>query len=346
MTVLVSQQTQVDGAFTHPLHLFTLKNAHGMQVTLANLGASVRSLLVPGRDGVKDVTLNYEAAENWFNNPYFLGVIVGRCANRIGHGRYEHAGKVFQLPCNDGVNHLHGGADGLAFRFWQGHVTEAGDSASVTFSVHVADGEDGYPGNLTAHVKYTLNQLNELHIEYHAQADQDCPLNLTSHMYFNLAGCGSVLDQRLTLNAAGYLDVDEQLIPTGHVIEVSGGPMDFRQPKTIGSDIGEVPGGYDHFWQSSLTKHARPEMLAALWDEKSGRALTLLSTEPGVQFYSGNFLDGSLAGANGKPLQQYAGLCLEPHIHPDAVNHAHFPTVITPANQPYHQHSIYRFSII
>lgn len=345
MALAASQREQVEEGFDQPLHLFTLSNDNGMQVTLANFGASVWSLLVPGKDGIKDITLNYKVRKNWLSNPYFFGVIVGRCANRINKGRYTHAGEEVQLPRNDGSNHLHGGADGLAFRFWQGHVTETDDTISVTFSVQVADGEDGYPGNLTAAVKYTLTQSNELHIEYQAEADRDCPLNLTSHMYFNLAGSGPVLDQQLTLSADCYLEVDEQLIPTGKLIETNGGAMDFSKPKAIGTDIHDVAGGYDHFWQASEDKHESPEFLARLYDPVSGRTMEIHSTEPGVQFYSGNFLDGSLTGEDGTPLQQYAGLCLEPHIHPDSVNHEHFPSVIKAAKNAYQQHSIYKFSI-
>ncbi|EKE72329.1 aldose epimerase family protein [Gallaecimonas xiamenensis] len=345
MALTLSQKQWVEPAFHRPVNLYQLGNSHGLSVTLADFGAAVWSIKAPGRDGIKDVTLNYQDKAQWLSNPYYFGVIVGRCANRIGQGRFALNDKSYQLDRNDGANHLHGGAKGLSTRFWDSWSWQLADRVGVTFVIASDDGDQGYPGNFKAQVSYSLNDAGELAIDYSAEADQDGPINLTSHSYFNLAGRGDVLGQELTLAANHYLAVDGGLIPTGALLAVAGTAMDFRRPKAIGLELEALPGGYDHFWVARDHKVAEPLLLATLRDPKSGRTLELLSTEPGVQFYSGNFLDGSLKGEQGDALIRHGGICLEPHIHPDAVNHPGFPSTLIKAHQPYRQRSLYRFSV-
>lgn len=344
MALFMTESKEVHAGFSQPLRFFTLNNTQGMQVTLANFGASIRSLKVPGNDGVKEVTLNYQDPTLWLKNPYYFGVIVGRCANRIGKSQFSVDGQAIKLVSNEGENQLHGGPEGLSFRFWEAQNKETTDTVSVTFHIFSADGDQGYPGNFKAAVTYSLNEKNELLIDYQATTDKACPVNMTSHVYFNLAGTGSILDHELTLNADRYVEVDEELIPTGRLIDTNESPMDFRQAKTIGQDIAKTQQGYDHFWVASDRKSPTLQKLAKLREPLSGRTMELFSTEPGVQFYSGNFLDSSIPGASGKPLPQYGGLCLEPHIHPDAVNQPSFPSVMLSPGQKYQQSSLYKFS--
>lgn len=344
MTVNVEQQQLEAAGFSQPLNLFTLRNAQGMQVTLCDFGASIWSIKVPDREGhIDDVVLNYGDKTTWLSNPYYFGATIGRCANRIDNGKFSLFGQSHQLTQNDGDNHLHGGSEGLNSRFWQGQTKQFDDESCVIFRIESADGDQGYPGNFEAVVRFTLNNNNEVHIEYFAQADADSPINMTNHSYFNLAGEGDILDHQLTLFADHYLPVDDTLIPTGELKAVDGTVMDFRTAKKVGRDLPSLAGGYDHFWVAESRKQQSLRPLARLYHSASGRVMELHSSEPGVQFYSGNFLDGSLQDHKNRPLNRYAGLCLEPHIHPDAVNHSDFPSVILSANQPYQHHSVYRF---
>ncbi|RUO32439.1 aldose epimerase family protein [Aliidiomarina soli] len=354
MALLIAEREEVHAGFSQPLRFFTLQNSQGMQVTLANFGASVRSLKVPGKDGIKDITLNYQDPALWLSNPYYFGVIVGRCANRIGNSQFSSAGQAVNLTSNEGPHQLHGGPQGLSFRFWETDSRETksrkessrktSNSVSVTFHIQSEDGDQGYPGNFEATVTYSLNEDNELLIEYQASTDKACPVNMTSHIYFNLAGSGSVLEQELTLHGDRYVEVDKALIPTGRLLPTTNSAMDFQQAKPIGQDIANTESGYDHFWVAGNQKSDALQILATLRDPVSGRTMELFSTEPGVQFYSGNFLDSSIPGASGQPLQQYGGLCLEPHIHPDAVNQPRFPSVMLSPGQTYQQRSLYKFS--
>lgn len=344
MALLIREREEVHAGFSQPLRFFTLENSQGMQVTLANFGASVRSLKVPGKDGIKEVTLNYQDPTLWLSNPYYFGVIVGRCANRIGNSQFSLAGQNVNLTSNEGPHQLHGGPQGLSFRFWETESRETSERVSVTLYIHSEEGDQGYPGNFTAAVTYSLNEDNELLIEYQATTDKACPVNMTSHMYINLASSGSVLEQELTLYADRYVEVDNALIPTGRLLPMTNPAMDFRQAKLIGQDIAHTESGYDHFWVACDQKRDTLQKLAKLRDPVSGLTMELLSTEPGVQFYSGNFLDASYTGVSGEPLHQYGGLCLEPHIHPDAVNQPSFPSVMLSPGQTYQQRSLYKFS--
>ena len=312
--------------------VYTLKNKSGFEVSVTSYGGAVTSLKTPG-----DIVLGFNTLDEYVRNPRYFGALIGRHANRIARGRFSLNGVEYQLPCNNGVNHLHGGFKGFDKREWS--VSKAGHTLHLTY--FSKDGEEGYPGNLAAFVDYTLGD-NELRIDYRATTDRDTIVNLTNHSYFNLRGAGTILDHELTLNADHYTPVSEDLIPTGEIKSVEGTPMDFRKAKAIGSEINDVAGGYDHNfvlnnWDGSLRLAAR------LYEPTSRRALEILTTEPGIQFYSGNFLDGSFIGKNGVAYEKYTGLCLEPQHFPDAPNHPNFPSTVLRPGEEYKHTSLYRF---
>ena len=300
-------------------------------------GGAITSLKTPDRDGrFGDIVLGFETLEEYVHNPRYFGALIGRHANRIARGRFSLNGIEYQLPCNNGANHLHGGFRGFDKRVW----TVREDDNALHLTYFSKDGEEGYPGNVTAFVDYTLLD-NELRIDYRATTDRDTIVNLTNHSYFNLRGEGTILDHELTLHADHFTPVSEDLIPTGEIKRVAGTPMDFRNGKAIGSEL-QAAGGYDHNfvlndWDGSLRSAAR------LYEPATGRVLEILTTEPGIQFYSGNFLDGSFTGKNGFVLTRYTGLCLEPQHFPDAPNHPNFPSTVLRPGEEYKHTSIYRF---
>ena len=300
-------------------------------------GGAITSLKTPDRDGrFGDIVLGFETLEEYVHNPRYFGALIGRHANRIARGRFSLNGIEYQLPCNNGANHLHGGFRGFDKRVW----TVREDDNALHLTYFSKDGEEGYPGNVTAFVDYTLLD-NELRIDYRATTDRDTIVNLTNHSYFNLRGEGTILDHELTLHADHFTPVSEDLIPTGEIKRVAGTPMDFRNGKAIGSEL-QAAGGYDHNfvlndWDGSLRSAAR------LYEPATGRVLEILTTEPGIQFYSGNFLDGSFTGKNGFVLARYTGLCLEPQHFPDAPNHPNFPSTVLRPGEEYKHTSIYRF---
>jgi aldose 1-epimerase len=318
--------------------IYTLTNNLGFKVSITNYGGAITSLKTPDRRGDFDeIVLSYETLDDYVRNPRYFGALIGRHANRIARGRFSLNGVEYQLTCNNGVNHLHGGAHGFDKRVWD--VSEAGNVLHLSYLSK--EGEEGYPGNVTATVDYTLLD-RELRIDYRATTDRDTIVNLTNHSYFNLRGAGTILDHELTLNADAFTPVSEDLIPTGEIKPVEGTPMDFRKGKAIGSELQDVAGGYDHNfvlndWDRSLRLAAR------LYEPVSGRALEILTTEPGIQFYSGNFLDGSLIGKNGVAYEKYTGLCLEPQHFPDAPNHPNFPSTVLRHGEEYKHTSVYRF---
>ena len=314
--------------------LYTLKNKNGLEVSITSYGGAVVSLKAPDRNGVfADVVLGFDTLEAYEQNPQYFGGLIGRHANRIALGKFSLDGSVFQLTQNDGVNHLHGGAKGFDKRFWK--VIEHSNALHLEYFSR--DGEEGYPGNLTARVVYSLSDENELEIAYTATTDRATIVNLTNHSYFNLAGRGSILNHKLTLHAGGFTPVNEELIPTGEIESVENTRMDFRGGRSIAA------GGYDHnFVLSDYDGSLRPA--ARLYEPKSGRVLEILTTEPGMQFYSGNFLDGSYTGKGGVVYGQYEGLCLEPQHFPDAPNHANFPSTVLRPGEVYKHVSVYRFS--
>ena len=323
---------------TNGLFTYTLTNSHGFEVSVTNYGGAVTSLKAPDRDGnFGEIVLGFETLDEYVRCPRYFGALIGRHANRIARGRFTLDGVEYQLPCNNGANHLHGGFKGFDKRVWD--VRES--DKALHLSYFSKDGEEGYPGNVTAFVDYTLLD-NELRIDYSATTDRDTIVNLTNHSYFNLRGAGTILDHELTLNADHYTPVSEALIPTGEIKAVAGTPMDFRSGKAIGSELQNVPGGYDHnFVLNNADGSLRPG--ARLYEPVTGRVLEIFTTEPGMQFYSGNFLDGSLIGRNGVAYELYTGLCLEPQHFPDAPNHSNFPSTILHPGEEYTHTSLYRF---
>ena len=323
---------------TNALSVYTLTNSHGFEVSITNYGGAITSLKTPDRRGdFGEIVLSYETLDDYVRNPRYMGALIGRHANRIARGRFSLNGVEYQLPCNNGVNHLHGGFHGFDKRVWDARK----DGKVLHLSYLSKDGEEGYPGNLTAAVDYTLLD-HELRVDYRATTDSDTIVNLTNHSYFNLRGAGTILDHELTLNADAFTPVSEDLIPTGEIKSVEDTPMDFRKGKAIGAEIDSVAGGYDHNfvlnnWDGSLRLAAR------LYEPVSGRALEILTTEPGMQFYSGNFLDGSLIGKNGVAYEKYTGLCLEPQHFPDTPNHPNFPSTVLRPGEEYRRQTIYRF---
>jgi aldose 1-epimerase len=314
----------------------TIRGANGIEVSVIPYGGAITSLKTPDRHGkLVDIVLGYDTVDDYVRNPRYVGALIGRHANRIADGRFSLNGVEYQLPQNNGPNHLHGGFNGFDKRVWK--VRENGNTLHLSY--FSKDGEENYPGNLEAFVDFTLRD-NELRLDYRATTDRDTIVNLTNHSYFNLRGEGTILDHELTLNADSFTPVDEELIPTGEIKPVAGTHMDFRNGKAIGAEI--HLGGYDHNfvlndWDGSLKFAVR------LYEPVTGRVLEILTTEPGMQFYSGNFLDGSLIGRNGVAYEKYTGLCLEPQHFPDAPNHPNFPSTVLRPGEEYHQTTIYRF---
>ena len=327
------------------IYKYALKNGKGMEASVSNYGATLLSLSTPDRAGASgNVTLGFDSLAGYQqkNNPYF-GALVGRYANRIANARFSIDGKQYTLEPNDHGNTLHGGLKGFDKVIWT--VDQVNDS-SVAFSYNSVDGQEGFPGNLTAKVVYTLTSGNALRIEYTAMSDKKTPVNLTNHAYFNLsAGKDStILGEELTLHASKYTPVNDSLIPTGKIDPVKGTPMDFLQPKKIGRDLAKVKGGYDHNYVIDR-KDSSLAAAATVYDPGSGRVMEIFTTQPGIQFYTGNFLDGSLTGQNGKPFVQHGALALETQHFPDSPNQPAFPTSILEPGQTYHQVTEYRFSV-
>jgi aldose 1-epimerase len=329
------------------VELYTLTNKNGMSASIATYGATVVNLMVPDRSGkLADVSLGFNSVAKYPTQTAYLGAIVGRYGNRIAKAKFTLEGKTYKLAKNNGVNTLHGGLKGFDKQIWKAEALK-GSQPAVRFTLHSPDGQEGYPGNLDVAVTYTLTDKNELAISYLAKTDKPTVVNLTNHTYFNLAGAGkgTVLDHQLKLNASRFTPVNKQLIPTGELKSVEGTPMDFRKSTAIGARIKEVGGdpvGYDHNWvlDKGLTKRS---LAAELYEPKSGRLMKVYTDEPGIQFYSGNFLDGSILGKGGK-YKQYYGLCLETQHFPDSPNEPKFPTTELKPGQTYKTTTVYKFS--
>ncbi len=329
---------------------YTLTNANGVEVRAINYGAIITSLRVPDKDGqLGDIALGFETLDAYLtgNDPY-LGAIVGRYGNRIGNGTFELDGETYSLARNNGPNHLHGGVTGFDKVVWQGEATEDG----VVFTYVSPDGEEGYPGTLTARVTYTLTDQNELIVDYHATTDKATPVNLTQHTYFNLAGAGNgdILGHELTLNASRFTPVDSTMIPTGELRDVTGTPFDFRQPTAIGARIGQdeqqlnFGGGYDHNFVLDGGADA-PALAARVYEPTTGRVLEVHTTEPGMQFYTGNFLDGSVTGKGGRSYEYRYGFCLETQHFPDSPNKPDFPSTILRPGETYESRTVFTFGV-
>lgn len=328
------------------VQIFTLRNSHGMTAKVTTFGATVTELHVPDKEGkLQNVVLGYDNVKQYESkeNPY-LGCVVGRYANRIAKGELTIDGHTYKLPINNGPNTLHGGLKGLSKVNWTGEVKETKDGPSAAFTYLSKDGEEGFPGNMTVRVTYTVTNDNALRIDYSATTDKKGVINLTNHSYFNLAGPGSgdVLGHELLLAAEHYTPVDSELIPTGEIKEVKGTPFDFTKPATIGSRIDQIKGGYDHNYV--LAEKTRPPAFAArVHEPKSGRTMEVWTTEPGVQLYTSNFMDGSLKGIGGA-YGKHAAFCLETQHFPDSPHHPNFPTTTIKPGEEFKSQTIYKFS--
>src|SRR5216683_2724488 len=334
-----------------PITLYTLTNSHGLEVRTMNYGAIILSMRVPDRKGqLADIVLGHDTLEGYIPNPPYIGALVGRYANRIANGTFTLDGKTYTLPKNDGPNTLHGGVKRTFDKVvWDDEALKGKNG--VAFSYLSKDGEEGFPGNLKIKVTYTLTDSNELVINYEATTDKATPINVSQHSYFNLAGegTGDILGHELMLNADRFTPVDKTLIPTGELRAVQGTPLDFTKPTAIGARISDgyeqlVAGqGYDHNFvinrkDDSLTLAARAH------EPTSGRVLEVYTTEPAVQFYSGNFLDGTIIGKQGHAYKLRNGFCLETQHFPDSPNHPDFPSTIVKPGQAFHSQTIFKFS--
>jgi aldose 1-epimerase len=343
--------TMPDGT---PVDLYTLANAHGLQITITTYGGAVVSLLTPDRDGkLDDVALGFEALDEYVEKSPYFGCIAGRYANRIAGGRFTLDGVTYTLTQNEGDNHLHGGAKGFDKVVWSAQEKHATDETALMLAYLSEDGEEGYPGNLAAQVTYTLTDNDELSIDYTATTDKPTIVNLTNHTYFNLAdgGAGDVLGHELMIDADTFTPVDPTQIPTGELRPVTSTPMDFSELTPIGSRIDQedeqlhLGMGYDHNWV--LNKSDDVLTLAArLQEPTTGRAMEVYTTEPGIQFYSGNFLNGTVAGKGGQVYHKHHGLCLETQHFPDSPNHPHFPSTVLRPGETYQTTTVYRFAVL
>ncbi|WP_425252883.1 aldose epimerase family protein [Janthinobacterium sp. NFX145] len=333
-----------------PVSVFTLTNRQGMQVRVLDFGAIISEIHVPDRDGnFADVVLGFERIEPYLANGAFLGAVIGRFGNRIAEGRFSLDGKDYQLAVNNAPNHLHGGNQGFHQVMWQAEPFTRDDAVGVTFTRSSPYGEDGYPGKLDVTVVYELDNDNALSLRYRAVTDQATPINLTNHSYFNLAGQGDILGHALSINADRYLPVDAGSIPTGELADVSGTPFDLRQSTIIGDSIAlpheqlRIGRGYDHNFVLNKQADHGLNLAATVRDPQSGRVMQVYTQEPGVQFYSGNFLDGSQPGKQ-RANSYRSALCLETQHFPDSPNQSHFPSTILRPGQVYQTETVYRFS--
>ena len=332
-----------------PVERFTLTNAKGMEIRAITYGGIIQSLKVPGRDGaMADVVLGFDSLDGYLTDHPFFGAIIGRYGNRIAKGQFTLDGHTATLATNNGPNHLHGGNKGFDKQLWSAEPV-AGKNA-VVFTRTSPDGEEGYPGTLKVRVTYTLTDANALVVDYEATTDKATPVNLTQHSYFNLAGEGSgdILGHQLMITADRYTPVDDTLIPTGELAPAQGTPFDFRTPTPIGARINQDNvqlkngKGYDHNWV--LTRKGDGRSLAArVVEAKSGRTLEITTTEPGLQFYSGNFLDGTIKGKAGHVYALRNGFCLETQHFPDSPNKPNFPSTILRPGQKYTSQTVFTF---
>ncbi len=330
---------------------YILKNASGIEVKAIALGGIITSLKTPDRAGtLADIVLGFDRLDGYLKDHPYFGAIIGRYGNRIGKAQFTLEGKVYTLAKNNGPNHLHGGLEGFDKVLWK-TAAVPGQNA-VTFTRTSPDGEEGYPGNLSVTVTYTLTDANELIVDYHATTDKPTPVNLTQHSYFNLAGDGSgdILGHELMINADRYTPVDDTLIPTGELAAVEGTPFDFRKPTAIGARITaghpqlKAGGGYDHNWVLNRAGSGL-QLAARVVEPKTGRTLEVSTEEPGMQFYSGNFLDGSITGKGGHVYAHRTGFCLETQHYPDSPNKPDFPSTILRPGQQYKTRTVFKFGV-
>ena len=333
-----------------PIDLYTLSNAHGVAADIMTYGGIVVSLRAPDRNGeLGDIVLGFDHLEPYLQDHPYFGALIGRYANRIANGTFSLNGHIYKVAQNNGTGHLHGGNKGFDKVVWQAQAKDDTEP-SLILTYNSADGEEGYPGNLSVIVAYTLTNDNELQIEYTATTDQDTVLNLTNHAYFNLAGKGLILDQELEIAANEFLPTDANQIPTGEVRSVRGTPMDFTTPTKIGARISmrdeqlRLGGGYDHNWVLGA-KERNPRFAARVLEPDSGRVMEVYTTQPGIQLYTGNGLDGSLIGKNGETYLKHSALCLETQHFPDSPNQPQFPSTVLRPDETYHHITLFRLSV-
>ncbi len=333
--------------------LYTLTNAGGMEVRAITYGGIILSLRVPDRAGtLGDVTLGYDALDGYLKSSPYFGSIIGRYGNRIARGRFKLDGKEYKLAVNNAPNALHGGLKGFDKVVWKAEPFQKGATVGVVFTYTSADGEEGYPGKLDSTVTYALGDGNDLAFDYRAVTDKATPLNLTQHAYFNLAGdgAGDILGHELTLQASRFTPVDKTLIPTGELRKVAGTPFDFTTSHAIGERIEADDEqirfglGYDHNFVLDRAEGDSAQLAAIVYEPTSGRVMEVSTTEPGIQFYSGNFLDGTITGKGGHVYRRRAGFCLETQHYPDSPNKPDFPSTILKPGAEYRSRTVYTFS--
>lgn len=333
-----------DGA---AVDLYTLRNAHGLTVKVMTYGCIITEIHTPDRNGqMGDIVLGFDNLDGYLRGHPYFGCVVGRYANRIAQARFTLDGQTYTLAANNGPNALHGGLKGFDKVVWQAEPLSVPNGVAVRFRHVSPDGEEGYPGTLQALVTYTLTDDNELRLDYEATTDKPTVVNLTNHTYWNLAGGGDIYGHELTLFADRFTPVDDTLIPTGEIAPVAGTPMDFTRPKPIGRDLKQLtndPQGYDH---NFVLRHGGGKLApcATVYEPKTGRVLEIRTDQPGVQFYSGNFLDGTLTGKGGWVYRQHHALCLETQHFPDSPNQPRFPSTVLRPGQVYKTTTVHKFS--
>lgn len=332
------------------VYLFTLTNKQGNVLKLSSFGARIVWIEVPDREGKKDnITFGFDTFEGMINGDPYFGSVVGRYANRIAKGKFTLDGVEYTLTLNNGTNSLHGGPGGWHSVVWEGEIVKKSQYPSVKFTYHSPDMEEGYPGNMHVEATYTWTDNNEIIIDYMCTTDKKTVLNITNHAYFNLhgAGNGDILDHELVIKASRFVAVDSTLIPTGELRQVAGTPFDFTTPHTVGERINEpydqliLGKGYDHTFVLDNVE----EVDATVYDPLTGRFMEVITDQPGIQFYCGNFLNGSRIGYGGKPYNYRSGLCLETGHFPDSPNHTDFPSTVLNPGETFTSRTVYRFSV-
>lgn len=332
---------------------YTLTNDNGMQIRILNYGGIIQSLMVPDKNGkMGDVVLGFDSLQQYIKESPYFGALIGRFGNRIAHGTFTLNDSVYHLYLNDGPNSLHGGKSGFDKKIWDVRPFTTDSTEGLKLHYLSPDGEEGYPGNLNVNVTYTLNNDNALRIDYEATTDKPTIINLTNHAYYNLdGGKGKVLNEKLMINADKFVPVDSTSIPTGQLLPVAGTPMDFRTPTAVGAHIHDdykqlklVHGGYDHCWVLN-TDGDLSKLAASVYDQQNGRFMQVYTTEPGIQFYSGNFLDSTLHGKYGNVYPKHSCIVLETEHYPDSPNQPTFPSTVLNPGDTFHSSSIYRFSV-
>ncbi|MEO8711099.1 MAG: aldose epimerase family protein [Parafilimonas sp.] len=329
------------------VNLYTLRNKDGDVITISNYGGTVTSWMMPDKNGNRSsIIIGFDSLSTYLQQPPYFGALIGRYGNRIGNAQFTLDDSIYHLAANNGKNTLHGGLKGFDKVVWDASIPDS-TMPSITLKYLSKDGEEGFPGNLNVTVVYTLTDDDGLKIEYTATTDKPTPVNLTNHSYFNLTGnvSNTILDHSLMIDADNYTPVDTSLIPTGEIKPVKGTPFDFTTSKKIGLDIDKVPGGYDHNFVLNK-KDTSLDKVAVLTDSVSGRQLEVYTTEPGLQFYAGNFLDGKFINHDGSPLNKHTALCMETQHFPDSPNKPDFPSTILKPGETYHSVTEYKVGLI